>query len=144
MICTSSPTCKRISISQAATLVNIPTLPTQIRDFLYCTWGHDAECLLWGAREDFKYEVQVVPHNEVRIFTAVFHTPLNFTSGLLDCSVQNVPGCINKWPPQVVWERLDNNGNDGLRGRHPAFPLLYFTCTLPIKLLDIQNVIRNS
>ena len=79
-------------------------------------------------------------HNKVRFFTAGFHTPLNFTSGLLDCSVQNVLGCIYKRPPQVVWERLDENGNDGLRGRRPAFPLLYFTLTPPIKVLDIQNV----
>ena len=113
-ICAPSPTCKRISISQAATLFNIPTLPTQIRHFLYRIWGHDAVSLLWGAGEDFKHEVQVVPHNKVRFFTAGFHTPLNFTSGLLDCSVQNVPGCIYKRPPQVVWERLDDNGNDGL------------------------------
>ena len=143
-ICAPSPTCKRISISQAATLFNIPTLPTLIRHFLYRIWGHDAVSLLWGAGEDFKHEVQVVPHNKVRFFTAEFHTPLNFTSGLLDCSVQNVPGCIYKRPPQVVWERLDDNGNDGLRGRRPAFPLLYFTLTPPIKVLDIQNVIRNS
>ena len=44
----------------------------------------------------------------------------------------------------MVWERLDDNGNDGLRGRRPAFPLLYFTLTPPIKVLDNQNVIRNS
>ena len=56
-ICALSPTCKRISISQAATLFNIPTLSTQIRYFLYRIWGHDAVSLLWGAGEDFKYEV---------------------------------------------------------------------------------------
>ena len=86
-ICALSPTCKRISSSQVATLFNIPTLPTQIRHFLYRLWGQDTVCLLWGASEDFKHEVQVVPHNKVRFFTTEFHTLLNYTSGLLDCSV---------------------------------------------------------
>ena len=114
------------------------------RHFLYCIWGHDAVSLLWVAGEDFKQDVQVVPHNNVQFFTAGFYTPLNFTSGLLDYSVQNVPCCIYKRPPQVVWEHLDDNRNDGLPGHRPAFPLLYFTLTPPIKVLDIQNVIHNS
>ena len=75
---------------------------------------HDAVCLLWGAGEDFKHEVQVVPHNKVRYCKAEFLATLKFSSGLLDCSKQNVPGCIYKRPPQVVWERLDDNGNNGL------------------------------
>ena len=44
----------------------------------------------------------------------------------------------------MVCEHLDDNGNDGLRGHCLAFPLLIFTLTPPIKVLDIQNVIRNS
>lgn len=144
-ICAPSPTYKRMSLSQAATIFNIPTLPTLVRHHLYRIWGHDAVSLLWGSGDDFKREVEVVPHNKVRFFTNRFHTPLDFTSGLLDCSVQNITGCIYKRPPQVVWERLGADVNDdGLRGRRPAFPLLYFTLTPPLKVLDIQEVIRKS
>ena len=44
----------------------------------------------------------------------------------------------------MVWECLEDNGNDGQRGRRPAFPFLYFTLTPPKKLLDILNVIGSS
>ena len=45
----------------------------------------------------------------------------------------------------MVWERLDGNMNDdGLRGRRPTFPLLYFLLRPPLKVLDIEDVIFKS
>ena len=143
-ICARSPVFKRMSVAQAAVFFDIPTLPTLVRHHLNQIWGHDAVGLLWGAGDDFKHEVEVLPYNKVRFYANRFHTPLDHARGLLDCSVQNVSGCIYKRPPQVVWERLDGNTSDGLRGRRPAFPLLYFSFSPPLKVLDIQDVIRKS
>ena len=144
-ICAQSQTFKRMSLAQAAATFDIPTLPTLVRHHLHRIWGQDAVSLLWGAGDDFKHEVEVLPHNKVRFVANGFHAPLVFARGLLDCSVQNVTSCLYKRPPQVVWERLDSSDNiDGLRGRRPAFPLLYFSLSPPLKVLDIQDVILKS
>ena len=144
-ICAQSQTFKCMSLAQAATSFNIPTLPSLVRYHLNQIWGQDAVSLLWGAGDDFKHEIEVLPYNKVRFVANGFHAPLDFARGLLDCSVQNVIGCLYKRSPQVVWERLDANHNDdGLRGRRPAFPLLYFSLRPPLKVLDIQDVILKS
>ena len=121
-----------MSLAQAAASFNIPTLPTLVRHHLNQIWGQDAVSRLWGAGDNFKHEVEVLPHKKVRFITNGFHTPLDFACGLLDCRVQNGSDCIYKRLPQVVSERLDGNTNDGLRERRPAFPLLYFSLRPPL------------
>ena len=142
-ICAPSQMFKPLPIGDASSVFRIPTLAVLLRMYLNAQWGRDAVHLIWGAGDDFKRQVIINVHNKVRARGRTFHNPENIDQTLLDCTlIPDLTVSQYKRPPQVVWNRVaENDSDDGLRGRRPAFPLLYFTFTPPLVALSIRDLI---
>jgi hypothetical protein len=133
---------QRMSLAEAAGLLKIPNLPTLVEQYLNQLWGREAVSLLWGPDGLFQETLLVRVHNKVASFAMDFHIPEDVKKVGLDCTINRPSqGSIHKRPAQSIWARVaDNDWNeDTFRGRRPTFPLLYFTFTPPLRVLEITD-----
>jgi hypothetical protein len=91
--------------------LNIPTLPSLVGQHLHVIWAYGNK---------FKEDVTLQPHNTVAFYTPEFHNPQQMNRILLDCNVEGTPdGETHRRPLQVIWVRVGENTDDGLRGGPP-------------------------
>jgi hypothetical protein len=142
-ICAPSEHFRRMSLAAAAGVLKISNLPSLVEEYLNQLWGREVVSLIWGPDDLFQEALLVTVHNKVASFAMDFHVPEDVNKVRLDCTINNRPSqvAIHKCPAQSIWARVADNdlNEDTFRGRRPTFPLLYFTFTPPLRILEISD-----